>query len=206
MNTSFMSEHTAEYVLVYRLTAAFAAQSRRTIPIYFLSTKEGSKVSLQCDDSSVIRLISVYARRPKVSVPNQPYIEMKINAELFEAARRLGNLGIPTFTGVPLISSLCDFNLDVEVAWFELTGELDGNLYFHISIDGKSVERFNESTAIRGPLLEDEIMNICLRSSRPMRWVEAIEILKMNRRAGRRDSEYRGPFGGGYYPFYLIVL
>lgn len=201
-----MSEHTSEYALVYRLITAFSTRNLRAIPIYFLSTREGGKVSSKCDDSSAVRLISVYARRPKVDFPNQPTIEMKINAELFEAARRLGNFGIPTFTGIPLISSLWDFNLDVKIAWFEFTGESDGDVYFHISTDGKGVERFSESTAIRGPLLEDDVIDICLRSSHPMCWVEAIEILKMNRRAGRRDSEYRGPFGGGYYPFYLIVL
>lgn len=206
MSTSFMSEHTAEYALVSKLTAIFSAQKLRIVPIFFLSTREGSKVSRQCDDSSPIRLISVFARRPKVEFSNQSNIAVTINAELFQAANRLTALGIPTFAGAPLISSIMDFSLDANVVWFELTGEMASGVYLQISMDGTRVEFWQETSAIRGPVHDKEIVEIFLSKSRLMQWTEAIEILRMNRRASRNNGSYWLPFGGGYHPFYLIVL
>ena len=76
MATSFISEHSSEYILVAKLAAMMERYFERVIPLYFLSTREGSLISCQFNPSQVVKIISVFARRPKTMAPNQPHIEV----------------------------------------------------------------------------------------------------------------------------------
>jgi len=120
MGTSFISEHSSEYILVAKLTRMMERHFERVIPIYFLSTREGSPISGECGPSQTLKIVSVFARRPKIDIPNQPFIEVKFNESLFEIADLASPLGIPTFAGVPLASSMMKVSLDNDCAWFEL--------------------------------------------------------------------------------------
>jgi hypothetical protein len=78
MATSFISEHSVEYILVANLTETLTTHFNRVIPIYFLSTREGSIISRECGPSQVVKVVSVFARRPKVNFAGQSVIENKI--------------------------------------------------------------------------------------------------------------------------------
>jgi hypothetical protein len=112
MATSFISEHSSEYILVSKLSGMMSPHFDKVIPLYFLSTREGSSVSRLCDPSQLVRIISVYARRPKIVAPHQAHIQVKFNECLFEIAKLSYPLGIPTFAGVPLASSMMDFSMN----------------------------------------------------------------------------------------------
>src|SRR5258708_36498321 len=123
MSTSFISEHSAEYVLVARLSRILTQHFGKVVPMYFWATREGSAISRECNPSQMVKVVSVFARRPKVSVPAQPFVRMRINQSILQTATLSASLDIPTFAGIPLVSSILDFGLDADCAWFELRGD-----------------------------------------------------------------------------------
>jgi hypothetical protein len=173
---------------------------RRVVPIYFLLTGEGSIISSQCNRTQIVRVIGVFACRPKVSRPEQSHIEVTFNQSLFESAHLASSLGIPTFAGVPLASSIMDLNIDIDCAWFRLTG-LDGYVRLVVSLDGTLLER--NSFAVDGPLEEKRLIENARQMTKPLEWRDAIEHLRLIRR-GIGNQAWQ-PFGGGYHPFHLIL-
>lgn len=206
MSTSFISEHTAEYILVPKMVNILAQRFAKVIPLYFLSTREGGRISRECDQSLPIRVLNVFARRPKVYIPNHPRIEVKFNSTLFQKADLAAQVGIPTFAGLPLASSLMDLGLDTRCAWFSLSGILNDDVYYNLLPDGTVDDQSHKSPTIAGPLQEHEIVATVLERSRPMIWNEAIEHLRLIRRSSPYGKEYALIFGGGYHPFSLLLI
>jgi hypothetical protein len=206
MGTAFLSEHTAEYVLVPSIVSILSRQFTKVIPLYFWSTREGSKVSRGCDLSQPMRLINVFARRPKVETPHQPTMEVKFNSTLFDAASHSIDAGIPVFAGVPLVSSLMKFNLDTHCAWFSISGADSPDVYYQLTLEGEVDWKSDQCSAVTGPLHENEIIEVTLEYSREMFWSEAIENLRLIRRVARQADGYRSMFGGGYHPFSVLLF
>lgn len=206
MATSFISEHTAEYVLVPNIVSILARRFVKVIPFYFLSTREGGHMSGACDPYDQIRVVNVFARRPKVDIPGQPTIEVKFNSTLFDVAHNSLNAGIPVFAGVPLVSSIMELSLAAHCAWFSLLGSYDSDVYYHLSLDGKVSHRSPQASPVKGPLDDNEIIDLTLEGSREMFWSEAIENLRLIRRGARQYHRYWFMFGGRYYPFSLLLF
>lgn len=206
MATAFISEHTAEYILVPNIVSILANRFIKVIPFYFLTTREGSNISRACDPYYPVRLVNVFARRPKVDFPGQAYIDVKFNSTLFDVASNSANAGIPMLAGVPLVSSLMDLSLATPCAWFSLLGKEGSDVCYRLALDGSIDDRSLRSSAVRGPLYENEIIELALESSRKMPWHEAVENLRMIRRGAKRHESYWFMFGGRYYPFSLMLL
>lgn len=205
MSKAFISEHSAEYILIPKLVAAMAQHFSKVIPIYFLSNREGSIISRRCDSHQSVRILSIFARRPKIETPNQSNIEVKFNESLFDIAQLSAPLGIPTFAGVPLVSSIMDFGFDAPCALFELSG-FSGDVHYTISLDGNVLSKSRQSSAVEGPLGEHDLVKRVLRKSRYMNWDEAIESLRTIRRGAQPHDNFWFRFGGGYHPFNLILF
>ena len=177
MATSFISERSAEYILVPKLIYILKRYFSKSIPLYFLSTREGSSISRACHPLQPVKIISVFARRPKITTPNQFSVEVKFNLSLFETAQRLMPLGIPTFAGVPLASSIFDLSLETDCAWFEIAGNNNDDIVCEVSLDNKILSTSNNSTAIEETLQENELIARVLEKCRYVEWNEAIENL-----------------------------
>jgi hypothetical protein len=206
MSTSFISEHTAEFILVPKMIDILAQRFAKVIPLYFLSTREGGRISRDCDQSLPIRVLNVFARRPKVYVPNNPRIEVKFNSTLFQKVDLAAQVGIPTLAGVPLASSLMELGLDTRCAWFSLSGILNEDVYYNLLLDGTVDDQSYKSPGIAGPLQDHEIIETVLERSRPMIWSEAIDHLKLIRRCAPDQEDYWLFFGRGYHPFSLLLI
>lgn len=205
MATSFISEHSAEYILVPKLIKILERDFQKVIPLYFLSMREGSRVSRDCDQHQPIRVINVFARRPKVSKPYSSQIEVKLNSVLFEKANLSAEAGIHTFAGVPLISSLMDLELDAPCAWFSLSGPIDVDIHFQLSTDGTVIRQLPQSSAAK-LLPESELAETAFLLSREMTWSIAIEYLRRIRRYRSPLSSYWFMGGSGYQPFSIILV
>lgn len=202
MATSFISEHSAEYILVPQISSLMAKRFSKVVPIYYWSSREGSSISYACGYQPV-SVISVFARRPKITPPYQPHIEVKFNETIFETAAQADSLGIPTFAGVPLASSLQDLTLDAKCAWFELTGNNEDVIY-KVSLDGEMISRSSDSAAVDGPLSEEELLSRVTKKYREKDWYQALDNVRELRRGA---PERRYWFGvGGYRPFYLLLF
>lgn len=205
MAISFISEHSVEYVLVPKLVTIMARQFSKVIPLYFLSYREGSTISRKCNPYKTVRILNMFARRPKIDDPEQQSIEIKLNKSLFEVAQISKPMGVPTFAGVPLISSMMNFSLDANCIWFKLSGFND-DVCYEVSLDGEILSQLNQASAVEGPLEENDLTQIVLRDSRPMMWDEAIDNLRAIRRGARPSNTFWFNIGGGYHPFNLLLF
>lgn len=93
--TSFMSEHTAEYALVPDLAAKLSDRFASIAPVYFWGTREGGRVGRESVSGRASRVVAAFARRPKILHPGDESILVKINDVLFAAARAGAEVGIP---------------------------------------------------------------------------------------------------------------
>lgn len=202
MPKSFISEHSAEYVLVPKLIGILEKQFTKVIPIYFWTTREGSIISRACKPFYKVRIIRVFARRPKVNFPNQETIEVKFNESLFERVDVATSMGIPTFAGVPLISSILDLSLNNNCAWFKLNKH-NSDVIYELSLTAKIMTRSFISSAVEGPIAENLLIDKIIESTVPMTWENALNTLKFLKSL-TRDSLWFG--GGNYRPFYVLFF
>lgn len=191
--TSFICEHSAEFVLVPFITELFAAHKQKLVPLYFWKTREGSIKSKKCDPGIPIRILSMYARRPKIDYPGQDSILVRINHRLFEHAAYLKENGIQTIIGVPRISSIMDFYVGCPCSWFTLSPDSNSVWGIDFSIDIKKNKCNAElPLSVKGPLEEKNILNLLNNSKIFTSWQAAIEILS------GESLDYK-PTGSFYY-------
>lgn len=108
--TSFLSEHSCEYLIVHQVLEQLEPHFGNVIPLFYWSSREGGIMARQSMTSSHFRLFVVYPRRPKVSAVGDQEIWVNFNQLLFERAQLLLGFGVPSLAAVPLISDLKYFN------------------------------------------------------------------------------------------------
>lgn len=203
---SFISEHTAEYVLVPTLARILSPVFSRAVPLYFWLNREGNTIAQRCMSGQSVRLIAVYPRRPKIEDPGQNHILVKVNAKLFEFARRAASLGIPVFAGVPLASSLTDLTLDLQCTWVRLTpqGTVDRDIEFGLTLEGAKLGKEPLCADLEGPLQPDQLVQAVLTGTQPGPWEQAVENVRELRSSVQSYGLH--PFFGGYKPFYFLLI
>lgn len=203
---SFISEHSAEYLLVPKLCAILEPDFSSTLPIYYWATREGSRLSLESRFDALIQIVACFARRPKVSYAGQDCILVKFNEMLFEYATAASGNGIPVLAGVPLVSSLSQLTSNRESAWFEIVGEdhkLD-DAWCRLAIpDGTIIDKSDPSHVI-GPLTPDQLRKLVNEQAELMLWSDAAELIRRLRRMKRGWGPYS--WMGNYHPFHLLLI
>lgn len=200
---SFISEHTAEFVLVPKLVNILSKAFSDIIPIYLWLSREGNDMAKRCAKDVKFRIICVYPRRPKVTEPGKKEIIMKINTELFKAAKFSEPKGIPIFAGIPLVSTILSLNLNSKCSWFRIMGTAKPleDIEIRLALDGTVLGKNNAKDILKGPLLEKELISIVREFSSPMSWDNGIETLSYLRAWGENIMR----FLGGYKPFSLLM-
>jgi hypothetical protein len=203
--SSFLSEHSVEYALVPNLVRQLTATFQDVIPIFFWSTREGNTTA-GCSFRDVpVKILSIFARRPKISASRPESIFMKINSQLLEYATRAQKAGIPTLAGIPLAASLEAFGLHSSCCWFQLNGTSGdiGDQFVEISLDGTTFAVSNTSNGrLHDPLSGTQIQAIA-SNSRVFSWENAVDIIRSLRTD--EESTVRYFNFGGYKPFHLIL-
>jgi len=202
---SFISEHTAEYIIVPAMTRVLNKVFEQVIPFYFWSTREGSSVATVEGD---IRLLAVFPRRPKVIVPRQDSIMVKFNKILFETAQIFNEFGIPTFAGVPLVSSLDQLCLETRCAWFYLQTNPSNinDVNCNLRLDNLEISFAESTDKIEGPLSDEQLIHYVSDNSHTMTWEEAILKIKDMRMRYQREQGFSNFwFLGGYKPYYIAL-
>jgi hypothetical protein len=203
MSESFMSEYTAEFILVPQFIDILLKKYKQISPLYFWNSREGSNLAKTHFENKTLRVIAMYARRPKISAESGT-IKMKINDELYQKSAYLEDNGIPVFTGIPLVTSLEDFNYSARCAWVYLQSKHPiEHLQFIIQEKNRTTKQY------RG-LTPENILEIIESRSRPMKWIKAVEVIKNNNykiKSRKNNSSFlRGLFGERYKPVYFIAI
>lgn len=199
MSSSFISERSAEYILIPKFHDILSIISNKLTPIYFWTTREGASLSKESFKNKPVYIIAFYARRPKMRSVDSETIEVKFNGELFERSKYLFENGIPTFSGVPLISKLDELRLGANCKWFSIlpTG-ISFDEYLLFDKFGTVIDGF--ATSIQ-EVNKTEIIKFIEHNATILTWADAIKILRNN----KTKQNTKWFFGGGYKPVYFIV-
>lgn len=211
MPTGFMSERTAEYVLVTDLIRRLGDFCPQLTPFFFLASREG-QAKAHTSYNRRLRLLGAYARRPKVSSAGAETIHIKFNALLFYHAFQLKEAGIPLLAGAPCVSRLSDLHADTSCVWFHVKPEskrwCDRFARFDLSEPMHTTITDSEST-VQGPLSTEDIKQLILEYGQVLLWAEALDRLREANRnllqGPYADTAWYGKYLP-YRPFYLAMM
>lgn len=196
--TSFINERTAELTIIPRLLADLHPYYPKITPLFYWATREGATISKASFQKCDIRLLVVYARRPKVCFPDDPLVHIKLNQMLFTRAAYFTQHDIPVIAGFPMANKLEDIHFATECAWIKIDSDCF-EIEFDISVADKKIE--NSSLPLLGP---DQIAEL-INETPKLQWKSIIVKLDEFRRTSPNFSQFS--FGGGdpYRPIYLLA-
>ena len=201
---SFISEHTAEYILVPDLLRRLTPHYQHIIPMFFWSTREGNTIAARTMSDVTVRLLTAFPRRPKITVTHPDRITMKVNQRLLAYSRAGAEMGVPVIAGIPLVSSFRDLRPDSPCAWYDLQplSSEEGDCHIEMAADGSVVAETPIRPTPSEPLTDASILAL-LADSSSYPWEHAIETLRSLRHS---EPEFSGfPFFGGYRPFHFVL-
>ena len=117
--SSFICEHTAEYILVPKLTKILKLKYDIVIPIFPWLTREGNNLSKQIHGQDKFKIVGFYPRRPKINHKDNKII-IKINNEFIEGAEEALKMKIPMLAGCPLAKSFWELDDNTKCIWIKL--------------------------------------------------------------------------------------
>jgi len=115
---SFLSEHTAEFILVPQMQAMLQQSFDSVIPLFVWVTREGSKLARKEMAGRKYRVCALFPRRPKIDQDGKMFL--KVNEQVLFVAENLRLTGIPVFAGMPIVHHLADLKVNCECNWYEL--------------------------------------------------------------------------------------
>ena len=199
---SFTNEHSAEFVLVPDLVHRLDAGFGTIIPDFVWLNRLGQRIAKQSRAGGRYRLVTAYARRPKVHTAGESQVMMRVNGELFGAAHVGGQLGCPVLAGVPLVSHMLGFTLGSDCAWFRLAdvgGTLSApsdvwlDLTGSVLSDGYGVSAPPDDTELQGIVRGASLLDRA-EIEQAIRWMRA-----------EAAPAYMSRWGGTYKPFHLLI-
>jgi hypothetical protein len=193
--SSFISEHTAEFLLVPQFIHALENRFSEIIPIYFWRTREGSNIAKASFRFRSVKLVAMYPRRPKIASIREEIFEIKFNQILFTRCQHLVGLGIPVFAGVPNAFSIEQLTSQCPCIWFQI--KPSGSESIYRAQDDEIIDDDNIQQ-IEPPL----ISNIVATEAVSRSWEDALSVMV----GMSLQSGVRGLFmGDNYKPVYFIL-
>ncbi|PNH93079.1 hypothetical protein [Vibrio diazotrophicus] len=180
--TSYISEHTAEYVLVPAMKAILEQKFSVVLPIFPWLTREFSNLAKSTHGLSSFRVLAMFPRRPKVFNED---IFVTVNSELSAFNKLAVKHGITAIAGCPSARNLRELASCRECVWL------------HIDQYYEYVENVNKLGRIR--LSDKNIIEAVLNSTD-----HTMDSLEMFIRH-TRDTLPVNFFGARYKPVYFLV-
>jgi hypothetical protein len=183
-------------VVVPNIITALLDYHYTVTPVFYWATREGGNMSRDCFADTPVKLLALYARRPKVNCPGMNKIFVKLNELLFARAEVFHSNGIFAFAGVPLADSLDRLLLSTACVYFNLQREWNEDLIeIEIDQEGRASAPLPYQLIIGA--IADRIANLLF-----IDWRKALKLIDETRR-----SDYKGfyQYGDLYKPVYLIV-
>lgn len=196
---SFISEHSAGFVLAPNLGAILAASYSTVIPIFFWATREGTDFASEGFAGRRVKVLTVFPRRPKMDPKLPGCLFLKLNEQLFRYAQASRNSGLPVLAGMPLAKNLGELTFGCPCVWVHLTGvdEEPADETFELKPQtDQRTPRWKRAHA-------EQILKL-LAAAPAMEWREAAGSLRQARSASNTMPGW--PYGSGYRPFNLLVI
>jgi hypothetical protein len=200
--TSFICEHTAEYVLIPKLKEILRKRFDIVTPIYYWISRENSNISRQLHKHDIFKVVGLYSRRPKLISANSQKIIVKINDQIFRAAQYGMGLGIPIIAGCPLVKNLWELGNNPNCVWIKLC--LDSKESFERELEFAQshsyVNHLSEFTFAN----EEDLLTYLTERSASMDFDSAISSFREIKRCSEGAWEFFR-YMGGYKPVYFLL-
>lgn len=202
--TSYIGEHTAEFVLIPPLKKILHRRFESVTPIFPWMTREGSNISFELHGNDEFRLLGLYPRRPKLLSANHPSIFIKINEQILFGAKTGLEFGIPIIGGCPIASDFWELGNDPSCLWINL--ESDTLASFEIKVESNDssylIKTHSECVFRTDEELLEQIDNTAKIVDLRMT-LDAIKAIKMQSRG--LGGYFPMAFMGGYKPVYFLL-
>lgn len=199
--TSFISERSAEMLLVPELISLIRDVYPSVTPLFYWSTREGTNLSRHSFHGQKIKVLVLYARRPKVKYIGSGEIEIKLNELLFRRSELYSHSGMPVIAGCPLADKLEELVMGVPCIWLKLMPGGDTES-MTVNISEPVIKAEHAVT-----ITPDEILSL-IATSNDFTWTRAIDVINSVRRETlmNADGAFRfGMYGDVYKPVYLLI-
>ena len=206
---SFISEHSAEYVLVPNLKSMLLEKFDVVTPIYPWATREGSSMSRHLHEGEYFRMIGLYPRRPKLVSPSGSMITVKLNHQILHGAECGKKLGIPIIAGCPLAKDFWELGSSPDCLWIKLEQRYkDDNEGVDIEIKIGKLKNLQSKKQVSSYIFQnkEDLLDYLIENSESMNIDNAILSVRDIKRASW-ESGFRGFLGlmSGYKPVYFLL-
>ncbi len=201
--TSFICEHTAEYVLVPALKRILQKEYEFVTPIFPWISREGSNISKKIHKNEKFRILGLYPRRPKLSNARSAEILVNVNYDIKVGAESALEHGIPVVAGCPLASDLWELGKEPDCMWINLCESTSES--YRVEMDAGRVK---SSYLQRDHIFDTDegLINHTIDNCNLLSLPEALEAFKDIKMKSKR-LEFFSPmaFMGGYKPAYFLM-
>lgn len=201
--SSYFSERTAEYSILPPLVEYLKDRFGNAVPMFFWRTREGNNRSGERHAGAVVRVIAVFARRPKES-GQEGVVFGKINAVLHDFAASAVPVGIPCFAGFPAAETLFDLGQS-PTFWFAISPDRNRDLAFDVRKKGAQSEPVGADGVPVATVSFEDIGDAVERIARPMAWADAVRTIREIRVEADYADFYSRMRWGSYKPVYLVI-
>lgn len=200
--SGFFNERTAEYFLTPLLQRSLEAHFGSAIPMFFWKSREGNRTSLMIHEGRRVRVLAMFARRPKVGL-NSDQVTGRIGRELWTFARHASKAGLMTIAALPVVGSIFElYEPDARVLWFPLDQRENEDPF---TVDKcKPVGPITlAGHAFKTSTIEELVRSVHAKCG-VFQWNEAMELMADLRQAGAGSPSFFGLIGG-YKPVYFLI-
>ena len=202
--TSYICEHTAEFVLVPTLKNILCRKFEYVTPIFPWITREGSNISLMLHGNDKFKILGLYPRRPKLRSENRENITIKVNEQVLYGALSSSEFGIPIIAGCPIASDFWGLGNDPNCLWINLDKDPIEDFEIELELNESSyiVTQFSEYTFESDKdlinYIDKRVELIDLNTA-----LHSIRTIKMK----SKGLKFYSPmvFMGGYKPVYFLL-
>lgn len=191
MKSSYVCERTVEYALIPILSQILQVEYKNVAPVFPWITRETSNISKAVHRGDQFKIITLFARRPKIRQLDTSKISFTINDGLNIFQALASAYGIPVICGIPLASNVWDLSSNVDVNWYALDSQTSSNylLDAHSVIKDCAIKKIDNS----------KILDLTRRGQ-----THCIESLKEFLHFANRNQR-TSPYGPRYKPVYFLL-
>ncbi|KAI1694083.1 hypothetical protein Ddc_22364 [Ditylenchus destructor] len=178
--TSFFSERTAEYSILPPLVERLSGRFGRAVPMFLWSNREGNRTSERLNKGTDVRVLAVFARRPKVT-RDPDVVSGRLNDELMEFAAAAGACGIPCVAASLRWDRCGKMCGDFRTHWFLVPNQGVGDSTFTVNLAEPDAEPQWEGGTPIEVLSLGQVADLVEAQSRPRPWAVAMEAVENSR-------------------------
>jgi biopolymer transport protein ExbD len=196
--SSFLSEHTTEFVLVPKLTKILKQKFEIVIPIFPWMTREGNNFSRSIHKNDKFLIVGLYPKRPKLNLTGNEF-QIKINKEFLNGAKAASKINIPMIVGCPLAENLWDLDDNAKCIWIKLTDKT--NNFYYVEYEDKKLHKYKILQTDEVLNEKEDILKFVINGSKEFDYgklILAMQTIKAN------STVYFMGFGT-YKPVYFLL-